>query len=109
MSGAAKAANVETPMTGNCQARPMARAAAMPILNPVNEPGPTVTATRDRREKPPSASAITRAISGSSASAWPRSIAIDSAASGASAPASKTQAEVAASAVSIARIFMAYI
>jgi len=85
---------------------PIARAAAIPARSPVKDPGPTVTATRPSDAKPPVTRAITRSINGKSASAWPRSIAIVSIACGLSAPSSRTQAEIAGSAVSIANIFM---
>ncbi len=107
--GAARAARVETPVTGILQATPIARAAAIPTRSPVKDPGPTVTATRPSDAKPPSTRAMTRSINGKRASAWPRSIAIVSIASGLSAQSaqsSRTQAEIAGSAVSIANIFM---
>ena len=39
MSGAAKAASVDTPTAGIDQQSAIARAAAMPTRSPVNEPG----------------------------------------------------------------------
>ena len=58
----------------------MPRAAEMPTRSPVKLPGPVVTAMRsscgERQLRP---RAITLAISGISASAWPRTIGSDSA------------------------------
>src|SRR3954465_8829252 len=63
-----------------------------------------VTATRSRKEKRPSTRDITRSTKGSSASAWPRSIAKVSSASGSAVSCPRTQAEQAPRAVSIARM-----
>ena len=104
MAGAARAASVDTPTTGTPQASPKARAADTPIRMPVNEPGPTVTATREMAEKPPGSRATMRSTSGSRASAWPAAMNSVSAARGFVSPRASRQAEVAASAVSIARI-----
>ena len=52
----------------------MPRAAEMPTRSPVKLPGPTVTATRSSSREFDRAASITRAISGISASAWPRTM-----------------------------------
>lgn len=104
MAGAARAARVDTPTTGTPQARPKARAADTPMRIPVKEPGPIVTATRVMAEKPPGNRATTRSTSGSRASAWPASMKSVSAAKGFVSPGASRQADVAANAVSIARI-----
>lgn len=84
----------------------MPRAAAMPTRSPVKLPGPTVTAMRSRSRESIRARSITRAISGISASAWPRAIASCSLASGSQRSVSSTAAEQLSSAVSMARTRM---
>ena len=56
----------------------MPRAAAMPTRSPVKLPGPVVTAMRSSAANSSPARSMTRAISGISASAWPRTIGSDS-------------------------------
>ena len=56
----------------------MPRAAESPTRKPVKLPGPVVTAMRSSAAKAMPDSFITRAISGISASAWPRFIGCDS-------------------------------
>jgi hypothetical protein len=73
-SGVAKAASVETPTASTPQANAIPRAAATPIRIPVNDPGPTVTATRPIDANPPATRSISRWIIGINASAWPRSM-----------------------------------
>ena len=72
--GAAKPASVESPIAGFPAASAMPRAAAMPTRSPVKLPGPVVTAMRSSSANSMPASSITRAISGITASAWPRGI-----------------------------------
>ena len=78
MQGAAKAASVERPIAGLPAASAMPRAAEMPTRRPVKLPGPVVTAMRSSAAKSRPARSITRAISGISASAWPRTMGSDS-------------------------------
>ena len=84
----------------------MPRAAEMPTRSPVKLPGPVVTAMRSRSANSMSAAFITRAMSGITASAWPRVMARVSLAV---IPllVSSTAAEQASSAVSMARTRMA--
>ena len=56
----------------------MPRAAESPTRSPVKLPGPVVTAMRSSATKATPDAFITRAISGISASAWPRFIGCDS-------------------------------
>ncbi len=84
----------------------MPRAADMPTRKPVKLPGPVVTAMRSISEKVSPARSITRAISGISASAWPRTIGSDSWAATLARSVSSTAAEQASSAVSMARTRM---
>ena len=58
-----------TPTAGVPRAAASARAVAIPIRRPVNEPGPVPTAILPTRGHPPAASA-TRSIAGSRAAAW---------------------------------------
>src|SRR5882672_11371997 len=81
----------------------MPRAAAIPTRRPVKLPGPTVTAMRSRSENSQRPASITRAISGITASAWPRAMASDSLARIAPRSESRTAAAQAPSAVSMAR------
>src|SRR5665213_1455419 len=106
IKGAAKAASVDSPMTGFAAASPSPRAAAMPTRRPVKLPGPVGTAKRSICEKSSLLAAMTRAISGIKASAWPRAIGIDSCATMAPCPVSSTAAEQASSAVSMAKTRM---
>src|ERR1700730_7372583 len=95
------------PMAGRLQASAKPRAAASPTRKPVKLPGPTVATMRSIVSKPTAAVFITRSTMGNSASAWPRPISWDSMASGTSSSVSKTVAEQASSAVSMARMRMA--
>ena len=79
------------------------RAAATPTRNPVKLPGPTVTARRSSSRNSSRASLITRATSGISASACPRTMGIDSLARMPPWSVSSTAAEQASRAVSMAR------
>jgi hypothetical protein len=85
----------------------MPRAAEMPTRKPVKLPGPVVTAMRSRLAKSMPAWSITRAISGITASACPRTIGSVSLAATATWRVSSTAAEQAANAVSIAKTRMA--
>ncbi len=85
----------------------MPRAAESPTRSPVKLPGPVVTAMRSSATKAMPDAFITRAISGISASAWPRFIGCDSCAIRfAGVPVSSTAAAQASRAVSMARISM---
>ena len=85
--------SVDRPTAGLPAASAMPRAAEMPTRSPVKLPGPTVTAMRSSSAKSQRAASITRAISGITASAWPRTIASDSLARIAPARVSSTAAE----------------
>src|SRR5437588_3667356 len=104
--GAASAASVDNPIAGLPAASAIPRAAEMPTRSPVKLPGPTVTAMRSSSVNSQRAASITRAMSGMTASAWPRSISRDSLARIAPAAESSTAAAQAPSAVSIARTRM---
>src|SRR5262245_7230837 len=81
----------------------MPRAAEMPTRSPVKLPGPVVTAMRSRSANSMRPWSITRAITGISASAWPRVIRSVSRATIPPRPVSSTAAEQPSSAVSMAR------
>ena len=98
----ATASRVVTPSTGMPQARAMPRAAASPVLSPVKDPGPTVTATRSRRSKVAPASRSTEMTIGISAAVCPRTIASKRRA--ATAPSRHNATETAAHAESSASI-----
>ena len=106
ISGAAKTESVERPTAGFAAASASPRAAATPTRKPVKLPGPMVTAMRSSAANSMAARSITRATSGISASAWPRSIGSDSRATTLRRSLSYTAAEQAASAVSMARTRM---
>src|SRR5438045_3411184 len=108
ISGAARAASVESPTAGLPAASAMPRAAEIPTRSPVKLPGPVVTAIRSSWANSTPAPLITRAMSGISVSAWPRVMARLSLAV-IPPPGSSTAAEQASSAVSMARTRMTYL